>query len=356
MASLKSSSTSSKLGFFSQSRKNPGLGPATCVLGQRLPISGGEAGRWRGPKGPPLRRPRFNQRQILRAEQHRLDNPVSSAAVFSFTWFTRSFRRRPGPAGPQEKGPVPAVHLGCDGPLIPLKGDELLVPSGPVRPGPGEKANGLQQIGLSLGILSQITLTPGSKGGRKSWCSCEIRPSRWSRPSLHCELPAGKGHPVPGTQLLSPHPADLAVYGHLTVLDETFGLSAAGDQIGQLQQGLQLDVFCGDGNGLGSMGASLGLWVSLGDIAFSAVFPAPLERRGTGPARAGGIVGFLHRRWNGREPWLVQPGPHFLGRNGERTPEGRGSSLWTPSLVGLCGEGCTSHLVPGLRPSLLKRW
>ena len=60
-----------------------------------------------------------------------------------------------------------AVHLGCDGPLIPLKGDELPVPSGPVGPGPGEKANGLQQIGLSLGILSPDHIDPRVKGSGK---------------------------------------------------------------------------------------------------------------------------------------------------------------------------------------------
>ena len=29
------------------------------------------------------------------------------------------------------------------------------------------------------------------------------------------------------------------------------------------------------------------------------------------------------RRWNGREPWLAQPGPHFLGRNGGKNPRGK---------------------------------
>ena len=58
----------------------------------------------------------------------------------------------------------------------------------------------------------------------------------------------------------------------------------------------------------------------------------PLERRGTGPAR---------------------PGPHFLGRNGEKNPRGKrffplDSLLWW----GCVGEGCTSCGIPGLRPSL----
>ncbi len=37
----------------------------------------------------------------------------------------------------------------------------------------------------------------------------------------------------------------------------------------------------------------------------------------------GGVVGFLLRRWNGREPWPARPGPHFLGRNGGKNPRGR---------------------------------
>ena len=36
-----------------------------------------------------------------------------------------------------------------------------------------------------------------------------------------------------------------------------------------------------------------------------------------------GVLGFFPRRWNGREPWLAQPGPHFLGRNGGKNPRGR---------------------------------
>ncbi len=53
----------------------------------------------------------------------------------------------------------------------------------------------------------------------------------------------------------------------------------------------------------------------------------------------GRLWGCFHRRWNGREPWLAQPEPHFLGRNGERTPRGRRFLPGTPpSLVGACGE------------------
>ncbi|MFQ9860274.1 MAG: hypothetical protein ACLRWL_10315 [Evtepia gabavorous] len=71
--------------------------------------------------------------------------------------------------------------------------------------------------------------------------------------------------------------------------------------------------------------------------------PAAMRMSGSGRRRprkgraltlrsaAAGRCGFLPRRWNGRERWLAQPGPHFLGRNGERTPEGRGSSSGLPS-------------------------
>ena len=65
-----------------------------------------------------------------------------------------------------------------------------------------------------------------------------------------------------------------------------------------------------------------------------------------------GVLGFFPRRWNGREPWLAQPGPHFLGRNGGKNPRGKrffplDSLLWW----GCVGGGCTSDGIPGLRPS-----
>ncbi|MFR5026907.1 MAG: Mbeg1-like protein [Evtepia gabavorous] len=73
------------------------------------------------------------------------------------------------------------------------------------------------------------------------------------------------------------------------------------------------------------------------------------------PARAGALVGFSLRRWNGRELWLAQPGPHFLGRNGGKNPRGKrffplDSLLWW----GCVGGGCTSYGIPGLRPSQRK--
>ena len=57
-------------------------------------------------------------------------------------------------------------------------------------------------------------------------------------------------------------------------------------------------------------------------------------------------------RWNGREPWPARPGPHFLGRNGGKNPRGRRFLPRDPLLWWGCGGGgCTSHLLPGLRPS-----
>ena len=61
------------------------------------------------------------------------------------------------------------------------------------------------------------------------------------------------------------------------------------------------------------------------------------------------------RRWNGGEPWLAQPGPHFLGRNGGKNPRGKrffplDSLLWW----GCVGGSCTSRWLPGLRPSQRK--
>ena len=66
-------------------------------------------------------------------------------------------------------------------------------------------------------------------------------------------------------------------------------------------------------------------------------------------------MGCFHRRWNGREPWPAQPGPHFLGRNGGKNPRGKRFFPLDSLLWWVCGGGgCTSHLLPGLRPSQRK--
>ena len=80
-------------------------------------------------------------------------------------------------------------------------------------------------------------------------------------------------------------------------------------------------------------------------------FPRRWNGRERSPPGRVAVAGFCLRRWNGRELWLAQPGPHFLGRNGGKNPRGKrffplDSLLWW----GCVGEGCTSHLVPGLRP------
>ncbi len=51
---------------------------------------------------------------------------------------------------------------------------------------------------------------------------------------------------------------------------------------------------------------------------------------------------------------LPSRGPISWEEMGERTPEGRGSSLWTPFSGGVVWGGCTSYRIPGLRPSQRK--
>ena len=69
----------------------------------------------------------------------------------------------------------------------------------------------------------------------------------------------------------------------------------------------------------------------------------------------GAIGVFARRRWNGGERGPARPGPHFLGRNGGKNPRGRRFLPRDPLLWWGCGGGgCTSHLLPGLRPSQRK--
>ena len=72
-------------------------------------------------------------------------------------------------------------------------------------------------------------------------------------------------------------------------------------------------------------------WEEMGAGDVAGFLLTPLERQGTLACPAG--APFLGKKW-GKEP----PGE-------EVPPPG------PPSLVGLCGGGCTSHLLPGLRPS-----
>ena len=81
-------------------------------------------------------------------------------------------------------------------------------------------------------------------------------------------------------------------------------------------------------------------------------FPRRWNGRERSPPGRVAVAGFCLRRWNGREPWLAQPGPHFLRRNGGKNPRGKrffplDSLLWW----GCVGGGCTSYGIPGLRPS-----
>ena len=65
----------------------------------------------------------------------------------------------------------------------------------------------------------------------------------------------------------------------------------------------------------------------------------------------GGGVPF-GRRWNGREPWPARPGPHFLGRNGERTPGRRflprtpfsGGVVWGEAVLLTGYPACGPHI------------
>ena len=66
---------------------------------------------------------------------------------------------------------------------------------------------------------------------------------------------------------------------------------------------------------------------SRGGFRFLGGFSAAVERAGTVPSRAGAIVGFSRRRWNGGELWLPSRGPISLEKWGK---EHQGLCPWTP--------------------------
>ncbi len=83
--------------------------------------------------------------------------------------------------------------------------------------------------------------------------------------------------------------------------------------------------------------------------------PAPLEWGGTVLSRAGGVAGFLLTPLERQGTLACPAGAPFLGKKWGKEPPGEEvPPPGPPSLVGLCGGGCTSHLLPGLRPSQRK--
>ena len=85
------------------------------------------------------------------------------------------------------------------------------------------------------------------------------------------------------------------------------------------------------------------------------VFSALLERAGTWPSRAGYPCGFVPTPLERQGTLACPAGAPFLGKKWGKEPPGEEvPPPGPPSLVGLCGGGCTSYGIPGLRPSQRK--
>ena len=91
-----------------------------------------------------------------------------------------------------------------------------------------------------------------------------------------------------------------------------------------------LDIGLGGREDAQQVAETFGIPFSAGDIRreLEASVMGPFQRdylagRTPLPLSLIHILVSRRRRWNGGEPWLAQPGPHFLGRNGGKNPRGK---------------------------------
>ena len=137
------------------------------VLGQGLLIAGPQLAQGVVQKPPPLRCAGFQHQQILRAEQHR----GQQALEFGKGLLLHAAQiQLPGPASGEQHRPQG---------LLPVLGKNFRLQIGKLRPelqqlrflpgaeptARGQIHNGLQQIGLALGIVTQNQVDPGDKVG-----------------------------------------------------------------------------------------------------------------------------------------------------------------------------------------------
>ena len=105
----------------------------------------------------------FQHGQVLRAEEHRIEHPVQ---LLPGAFFHPGEEELPGAAagkhhGPQALLPAVGLHPGAELGKVRAEADQL-------RP-PAEIADGLQKIGLPLGVLPHDEIDPGIEGALKGF-------------------------------------------------------------------------------------------------------------------------------------------------------------------------------------------
>ena len=128
--------------------------PDLLVALQGLGVLGPQLGDGVVQKPPALRRPGPDQVKVLRAEQHRVQGLPQLRGLFQL-------HPVPGdlPPGVVAEGdfhgkiPAPAGYLSGEEAVLDPEENQFLVIPGPVALGTGQIGDGLQQVGLALGVV-----------------------------------------------------------------------------------------------------------------------------------------------------------------------------------------------------------
>ena len=132
------------------------------VLPQGLGVSGPQLADGQIQELPPGGRPLPDQVQVLRAEQHRGQNARElPGGLQPHPVGVELPAFPPVQLGLQGEGPAPAVHCPLQKGPVDVQHDHLPVVPGPVGLGGGQIGDGLQQVGLALGVLPVDQIHPG---------------------------------------------------------------------------------------------------------------------------------------------------------------------------------------------------
>ena len=147
--------------------QNPGLVLVEAVIfRQRGGIPGPQLADGAVQKLPPGRAPLPDEIQILGAEEDGIENPAELPGGLE----PHPVGMELPPLAPEELGlqgkvPVPALNLPLEEGGVHAHHDKLPVVPGPVGPGGGQVGDGLQQIGLALGVVPVDEVHPWVEGG-----------------------------------------------------------------------------------------------------------------------------------------------------------------------------------------------
>ena len=125
------------------------------VFRQCLGVPGPQLAQGQIHEPPPLRRPRPDEKQILRAEEYGVQHVGQRRVGLSGHTVDRHF---PAFAAKElyirGERPLPGQELRRDGRLLPVEADQLPVAVGAGAFTAGQIDHGLQQVGLALGVLA----------------------------------------------------------------------------------------------------------------------------------------------------------------------------------------------------------